>query len=463
MTVSLANFDPAVANLIQSNYLQRQFLEALMPKLLFRSEAKPEKFDANLGETKIFTRAGMMPVKTTPLIPGQDPQPSSYGTEQFSITPSQYGDRLQTHMPTSRVQISSKFALDSQKLGENSGVVLNQLTRNRLYQSYLAGDTVAIALALSGATQIRVSSLNGFMETLLQGRLLPVSALAPLSIEIGATLIPNTVIAALPDSPSFPYGPGTILLGTALGANVVARTRVRALSRSRVLRQSGVATVDGLTASNILTVNDIIGAVQFLRGQNVPPHSDGYYHVHMPTEAVTQIFQDNHWQRLFQSIPNNLPYANLMISGPILGSLFYGNNECPNQYNVGALTVTGTPGSGALGSDAIGAEVRNESGVPIARTIVTGGGALYEHYIPENEYTTEGGVNGKIGNFNITNNGVSVNTDRIRYIIRAPQDVLQQIYDQAWSWSGDFAVPSDLLTGNGSRFKRAVIIEHAGV
>jgi hypothetical protein len=32
---------------------------------------------------------------------------------------------------------------------------------------------------------------------------------------------------------------------------------------------------------------------------------------------------------------------------------------------------------------------------------------------------------------------------------------------QAWSWSGDFPIPSDVLSGDGARFLRAVVIEHA--
>ena len=109
----------------------------------------------------------------------------------------------------------------------------------------------------------------------------------------------------------------------------------------------------------------------------------------------------------------------------------------------------------------IGAEVTNEAGVPIRRTIVTGGGALYEKYLDESRFITDAGVTGKIGNFSITNGGVSIMTNRIRYMLRAPLDRLQQVVGQTWSWSGDFPVPSDALTGDDSRFNRAIIIEHA--
>lgn len=458
MTVSLIGFQPELVNLIQQNTLQRVFLEALFPRLLWRSEAPSESWDANVGETKIFTRAGTMPVNTDPLPPGQDPVPKNYGTEQFRITASQYGDRLQTHMPTSRAAIASKFLLDTQKLGENAGLTLNRLVRNRLYSAYTQGDTVTIVAATTGASNLRVANLNGFLERLLNGNLVPVSPAAPIPIELG-TSTPNSVIAAIPDDPFRPNGPGTLTLSAPLGANLAVRSRVKALHRARIFRPGAATTIDGINATSFLTVNDVIQAVQYMRSQNVPPHPDGRYHVHVSTSGVTQLLIDPLWAGLKTLADiGNAPYSDLMI-GSGVGCFFYSNNETPDPLNVGTLYATG---ANAKSSPDIGSELVNESNLPIARTIITGGGAIYEHYIPESDYVTEAGVSGKIGNFTVTASGVSVNTDRIRYILRRPQDVLQQIVDQAWSWSGDFPIPTDVLTGNGARVKRAVVLEHAG-
>jgi len=93
--------------------------------------------------------------------------------------------------------------------------------------------------------------------------------------------------------------------------------------------------------------------------------------------------------------------------------------------------------------------------------MVTGGSSIYEKYVPEGEYLSEAGATGKIGNFSITNNGVMVDVDRVRFIMRSPLDRLQQIVAQSWSWSGDFPVPSDLLEGGNSRYKRSIVVEHA--
>jgi hypothetical protein len=49
---------------------------------------------------------------------------------------------------------------------------------------------------------------------------------------------------------------------------------------------------------------------------------------------------------------------------------------------------------------------------------------------------------------------------QVALIVRPPQDRLQQVIGSAWSWVGDFAVPSDSTTGDAAMFKRAVVVEH---
>jgi len=463
MTVTLQGFDPSVVNMIQQGILQRGFQEALMPKQLFRAEATPERWEANIGDVKIITRAGTMPISTKPLPPAQDPTPKTYATEQFRVEAKPYGDRLQTHMPTSRAMIGNKFFLDTQKLGENAGITINRCTRDKLFSAYLSADTVTITAATTGASALRVANLNGFLDRLVSGGIQGVSPAAPISIQLGASNIANSVIAAVPDQAGEPQGPGTIMLGTPLGANLAVRSRVRALHRSRILRAGGAGTIDGLTGSSMLTIDMIIAAVQLMRGQSVPPHPDGTYHIHLSTDGVTQLFSDPRFASINNSLGNTAGinsgvYAGLII-GRGLGCTWYTNNETPTQYNVEALYATG---SNALSSPNVGAEVVNETGVPVARTIITGGGALYELWIPEEEYETEVGLLGVAKTFNVTNAGVVINTDRIRHLIRKPLDVLQRIVDQAWSFSGDWAVPTDVLTGNGAKYKRAVVLEHAG-
>ncbi len=456
-----AGFPPQIQNLIQQNVLEREFHDGLFPAMLYRSEAMDEEWAANLGERHIFTRAGLMAVKTKPLTPGQDPTPTTYETEQWVAEASQHGDNVDTNMASNYVTLASLFMRDSQQLGLNAGQTLNRLARNPMYLNYLGGETNALAAAAGAATSVTVASIAGFTEILVNGRLEPVSSANPLVVTFpGGTEAgnPNTIVGAIPqDAENFPFGTGTLLFGTPLVVGIAARDVILAASATIKQRVGGADSIDGITAANIVTLNDIIAAVSRLRAQNVPTHGDGHYHVHITPQAEQQLFTDNHWQRMQQSLPDNAPYRELMI-GEFVGCYFYRNTENPN---VDTVSNTQSVGTNAISAPEIGADLVNDNGVTINRILVTGGGALYERYLNENKFLTEAGTTGKIGNFNIINGGVSVTTERIRYILRAPIDKLQQLVSQTWSWSGDFPVPSDGLSGDAARFKRAIVIEHS--
>lgn len=461
MSIAQTGLAPAIINLLQDRTLERVFHDALYPRLLYRSEAMAEKWEANIGQRQVYTRTGLIDVDVTPLTPGSDPTPASYAIEQWEAEASQYGKSLDTHMPTSYVALAPTFLRDTVQLGLNAGQTLNRMVRDRLFRAYLGGDTVATALAAAGATQLFVASLNGFTEVLVNGRLLPVGPANPLAISFTNAEPANTVVGVTPLDPANPFGPGILSLGAAVTAvTVPLRTGVRAVTRSRITRVGGGATVDGLVSTNILTLQDIINTVASMRANNIPPQADGYYHVHVTPEGEAQLFADNQFQRLFQSLPENAVYRDLGI-GQLVGCRFYRNTENPNTQNSGTLVASGGGAGSAQVSGEIGGEVVNQAGLAVKRALVVGGGAIYEKFIDESQFLTDAGVTGKIGEFTVVNGGVMVMTNRIRYILRAPLDRLQQIVSQSWSWSGDFPVPSDGLTGNSARYKRAQVIEHA--
>lgn len=459
--VLLPGVPASIQNLAQDRTLERVFHDAMFPRLLFRLEAVPEVWQANLGEQMIFTRTGLITPDLTPLVPGQDPTPKGYSTEQWEALASQFGTTIDTHMPSSYVTLASLFLRNTQQLGLNAGQTLNRLARDRLFLSYLAGETTTTVLGVIASTTLQVSSLSGFSQVLVNGKLSQVSPLAPLAVSFSAAGEPdNQVVGVAPANAAEPNGPGTITLAAGLTTAVPVRSGVFAASRSRRLRVGGGATVDGIASTDILTLNDVISAVSRLRQQNVPPHADGKYHVHLSPEAEAELFRDNHWQRLHQSLPESYAYRDLAV-GEAVGCIFFRNTEDPNEQTVSStIAIPGGAGGARLAPE-IGDEIVNAAGLPIRRTIVTGGGVLYEKYLDESKYISEAGVTGKIGQFSIVNGGAQVMTNRIRFILRSPLDRLQQVVSQTWSWSGDFPVPSDQSTGDAARFKRAVVIEHA--
>lgn len=460
MAISLQGFSAEIAAVIQDETLIREFYDALYPNLLYRAEARVEEWPAQIGETTVFTRTGLMGVNTKPLTPGSDPTPGSYPVEQWRATANQFGNALDSNMPTSYVALNSTFMEDTKKLGLNSGQTLNRIVRDHLFRAYLAGDTVAIAVAGIGASQIIVASINGFSELLAGGQVVPVTALNPIPVSFTGAEPDSQVIGAVPLDADDPFGPGILTLSALLTVGLALREGVKSSFRTEIVRVGGGLTVDALTGTEILTLQDVINAVAILRDNNVPTFPDGRYHVHLSPQGEAEIFADNQWQRLQQSLPEGMAYKELVI-GDQIGCYFYRNRENPKATNVGDLVDTSGGGGLAEGAPEIGAEIRNQGGVEIRRAIVVGAGAIYEKAIDEGAYITEAGVQGRIGEFNVVNNGVQILTEGIRFILRAPQDRLQQVVGQAWSWSGDWPVPSDGTTDGPSTFKRSICIEHS--
>lgn len=460
----IAPVPASILTIIQDNTLERIFHEALFPALLFRREARPERWQANIGDRMIFTRSGLMTPDARPIAPGSDPTPEAYPFEQWEAIANQYTKTIDTHMPSSRVALASKFANDVRTLGLNAGQSINRVTRNPLFRAYLAGNSNVILLGVIGAFSLRVASLAGFRRVLrADGSLADVSPLTPQTIlfPAGSGEPDNLVVAAVPDDPQDPDGPGTLGLANALVTAVPLRTAVRTPTRSVIVRVGGAPSIDGLTAGNILTLQTIINTVAALRGNNVPPNPEtGLYHVHVTPEGEAQLYADNQFQRIFQSLPERREMSALEI-GDLVGCRFFRNVELPNQFNSGPTVATGGGVGSALCAPMIGGEVVNQNGIPVRRAIVIGGAALVEKYIDESEYITEAGVMGKIGAFSVTQNGMQVMTERIRLVLRTPQDRLQQVVSSTWSWSGDFPVPSDARSGSPAYYKRAAVIEHA--
>lgn len=446
--------------IIQDDTLVRMYEDALYPELLYRMEAMPKRWEAQTGDTQVFTRSGLFGVDTTPLVPGVDPIPENEAYEQWKVIARQQGKTTDVNMPTSRTALNNLFANKVKLIGLNAGQTMNRIARNALFLNYSTGHTIA-ETAGAPTTTFEVASITGFSEQVTAtGSLLPVGIGNEKVFSINGTAQGPRIIGALPLDANFPHGRGTITV-EAPGVTIVAGDAVEASDAPTVIRSGGGLSVDALSATDILTFRDIQRAIATMRRNRVPKHADGFYHCHLDPLAEAQVFQDNEFQRANETNYGDAPYQEFAI-GKVLGTIFYSNSESPSQLNAGLLQPSRpVSAAGARLSKEIGAEVVNSSGVSILRTVISGGGALYEQYIDESEYLSSAGVQGKVGAFQqVSNNGIAIMLDRIRMILRAPQDRLQQVVSQTWSWSGDFGVPSDFRGGlTSARFKRSVVIE----
>ncbi len=429
---------------------------------MYRNEAQEEEWQANTGTEIFMSRPGLLAPITRPIAPGVDPTPQTVAYEQWIARLARYAGTIDTHVPTSVVSNADQFIRNIHQLGLQAGMSVNRIPRNELFKAYLSGQTTLTTVTAAVDTSIRVSSVNGFTDVISKGinvRPQPVSSANPLSIRIapsGVDAVRNVVGYDL-DDPNDPFGPGTLFLDAAVGSIIAARSAVWSVAKPAVIRSGGGDSVDALVGGDVFSLQDAINATNRLRKANVPPHPDGYYHAHINTDANSQVFTDQAFQRLNTSLPDHVYYQEAFI-GTIAGIAFFLNTESPDSSNVGALTATGT---GALYGEDIGAEVQNEAGVGVGRVIVTGRGALYEKWLDEKQYVTEAGITGKTGDFQVVNAGVEVQTDRVRLVLRAPMNRLQDMVSATWAITTSFPVPSDVTSGGPERYKRAIVIEHA--
>ena len=456
--------DPAIRSLVQENILERAFHDALFPRLLFRGEATPQLWPANVGDTMVFTGVGLIKPKMKPLVPGSDPLPSSYQEEQWTAQLQQYADTMDTHMPTSISAIANLFLRNAQQLGLSAAQALNRLPRNRMYNAAESGWTVADGGPQSGTT-LRVKRLNGFTRArrpdLPAGspvRFDVVSGNNPLKITIfdNSTITANTVIGYSPDLPGDEVGPGTLTVGSSM-TSVANRAYVYSEDATSIIRVGGGFKIDDVTSGDKFTLADIRTAIARLWQQNVPEQPDGRFHCHLDPTSQAQIFNDDQFSKLLTSLPDYYMYKQFAL-GELLNTVFFRNSECPLPETVeGGSTATYTQ------DDPFAGELWNTgatSGMKVHRPLFVGQGGLYEYYQDLAGLITEAGITGKVAEPRITNNGIEVFSDRIQLIIRAPLNRLQDLVSTSWKFIGDWPVRTDATVGDAARYKRVVTVIH---
>jgi hypothetical protein len=448
--------DPTIRALVQTGLLERAFHDALFPRLLFRGEAKPVLWPNHVGDSMAFTGVGLIAPKGAPIVPGQDPIPSNYQSEQWTAQLQQYADSIDTNMPSAITAIANLFLRNAMQLGLAAGQSLNRIVRDRLYNAASAGNTVSTS-STSSSTALPVARLAGFttarrpdLTTGSPVQYQPVSVNNPLNITING-VGSNTVVGFTPNTVGDEQGPGTLTLGAAATVPA-ARTAVLSTDKTFVVYVGGGIQTDSINSTCLLTLAAIRSAVAQFWQENVPEHPDGLFHMHVDPIAQGQVFSDPEFQRLLTSLPDYFMYSNFAL-GKILNTAVFRNSECPLPE-----TVYPYDGQTYSTNDQFGAELYSNgnpsTGDRLHRSILTGQGGIMEYYQDLSGLVTEAGVTGKVGAFSIDNNGITVNTDRIQLIIRAPLNRLQDTVSCSYKFIGDWPFRTDVLTGGPQRIKR---------
>lgn len=453
---------PEIRSLVQENILERAFHDALFPRMLFRGEATPQVWPANIGDSMVFTGVGLVKPKMKPLMPGSDPAPSTYAAEQWTATLQQYADSIDTHMPTSIAAIANLFLRNAHQLGMSAGQALNRIVRDRMYNAAESGWTVADG-GQGPTSTLRVKRLNGFttarrpdLPTGSAVRFDTVSTNNPLPITVigtGGAVVVN-VVGFSPDVAGDSIGPGVLTLSGPV--TVADRAAVYSVDRTYMVRVGGGNSVDDIGSNDTLKLSDIRAAVARFWQENVPEHADGRFHCHLDPTSQAQVFGDQEWRQLLTSLPDYYMYRQFAL-GELLNTVFFRNSECPVPETVeGGLSATFTqddPFAGELYNDG------TTSGVKVHRALFSGQGGIYEYHQDLSGLVTDAGITGKIGEPRITNNSIEVFTDRIQLILRSPLNRLQDLVSTSWKFIGDWPVRTDATTGDAARFKRFCVVQ----
>ena len=440
--MGIQNFPLALQPIIQQNFLQREFQQALTSRLGYRACADREEIAVGIGETVTKTRAGLKPSVTTPVPPALNTNldngltPTGWGIEQYTLTINHYAATTDLNMVTSRVGIASQFLQNAKVNGEQAARSLDELARNALFSPYFGGNTRVRTTLTSASGTVAVDDIRGFTTVFVYGVQVAVSSSASLTVTVGSNAY--TLIAAAPDMTNVSTTPGGVSGTLTFSGNVsvadgTAGNAVQSATASVIIRPNGRTTTAGLVAGDTLTMSNLLDAVATLR-INAVPEIDGVFNCYLDPVSARQLFADQAFRQLFQGATSaNQVFRQGMIND-FLGLRFIPTTEAYVQPHP---TI---------------------AGAVIRRPIIVGQGALIE-----------GDFAGMAANDVAPADSIVDMIDNVAMVTREPIDRLQQIIAQSWYWIGGFCAPSDTTTNNtiiptatNAAFKRAVMVEHLG-
>ena len=455
----------AAAGDMQRDALARETGEALFPALLFRADVQRTQFEGTIGESKTVPVPGLLEINTSPRTIGVTPTPDQQDFEYYRIKPEPYGRTVAQSLPANYASAVGPYFQKKKAQVLQAAQTINRVLRNKLYAPYLGGHSIVDSVAGAGLA-ITVNSLNGFSSSVdpTSGYPVPVSSVSPRSFQRnGVTVVGSAIVAATPNDPLNPLGPGVLTLDVAAG--FVAGDRIDALDASLIIRPGTATNVDGIGIGDLFNGDLVQRAVTVLRDNSVPTHADGTYHVHFPTSGERGLLRDNLVQRQIETRGlEDDPFAKFAF-GRGLSCTFFSNNQCPDLATIDASKRTSSrpaTAPNAINAGDIGADVVNKDGVNVMRAIVTGGGVIQEHYVDEMSYMTEAGYLGRVEARMVDNRGIEVRADGIRFVDQAPTDLYGETTMMGWSMTADWAPPTNRLSGKGpAAYKLGCIIECA--
>jgi hypothetical protein len=331
----------------QKNFLERKIRKSLLPTYVFRPTKIDPKdwFDANIGETKTFTRRALIAPNTKPLDPAQNTGLDNGMTadarsfEQWTAKLNRWPGFIPTFITGQETLIADLYLDNIYALGQKAGNSLELVCAERIWEAYDSGDSF-ITAGVTG-TQVAVDNCHGFITQFSAvdlpnlGSPQPVTSQNQLAVAIvsGSTgfitylcYVTNyaldTVSASYMQNGGIQFGRSGVLT-LSESVTVSAGDRIVAIDTSaitgpatnkpavgqtlnpvwkdgsyvvRPLNEGGqmITTAYALTDTNIMAPSAMIPyAVSRVKRRGIPKLSNGLYGCAIDSQLLAQFYQDD--------------------------------------------------------------------------------------------------------------------------------------------------------------------------
>ncbi len=461
-------FPSNLTNAIQTNYLERAFINSLRPVLTYRRAADKEIFPGRIGSTITKTRMGLMVPNTTPLDPSTNTNldngltPTQYSDEQYTLSIAQYPQLApDINLPDNEVTIAQFAVRNAINLGIAVASAIDRLAQAQLFNAYMGGNTVVTATLGSPAATIAVDDVRGFQVKVVNGTVVPISTTNKLPVTVNGTTYNIQAFTVDGSNVSSAAASGGVSGTITADANISTTNGtlgnvVLSSVKPNVLRPNGRTSTAAIQAGDLLTMKVIRSAVAYLRN-NAVPTVNGKYEIYLDATSMDQLFSDPEFQLLMSTRGTSDPiYMGLMV---------YETLDC--RFITTTQAFIQTPQTGAPVAVA----------QTIHRPIVCGQGCLVESIFGKGldairnmaEKGTISDVSGAMAfsnPFNINAMSTMGMMEGCNMLLRHPLDRLGQIISQTANYIGGFVVPTDVTTNptvvgtsSNAYYKRAVVIE----
>lgn len=437
--MTINNLPAAIQQIVQDGWLLRFFDEALYPALMYRGIFEAMEVPQHLGQTYTFTKKGLLPVVQTAMTPpantdntsGLTPVTNSY--EQYSVVLNQYAQPVQTNMVSSGISIVDLYKENVEDLGYSAGRSLDTQARRALFQAYAGGRTYLTAG--SSTTSIAVKDVNGFDFVYVNGLRVTTSVSNPHPVTLTENGTPDTrnVTGVTPGALNTDTDriPGTLTLDVAVTGAIVGDYVISDYAPVS-LRPNGKTTSFNLAANDTLTMSLLNSATKNLMALGVPPHDDTFYHAYLTPDQIQQLQDDGAIQKIYETHPDSEEFQRGAVA-IVANCKIFMTNAAPNDTNEAGVSVQ----RGMVTGKKLGFEVRSSL---IAEWLNASGISANGHI----EFSP---------------------THHIAMVLLKPQDYLQQVVTNTWSFIGNWVAATDVYGGVGAStryYRRAVMVETAG-